>query len=183
MCCSRYSTCLPTFWSISGSISSHSYKSGFLGIANLLRMLKRTGPMPMTVIFFKYSQESARKGLWLNPITYNLLLSTDYLLKEADHSRGGSPCGRTGNPIRKTTSPHFWPGYFLPSLESDIAKTAAEKKKKKEEEKSNFSKVNYYYLNEFDQVVEFGQRLSFLSRKNNMIAQYNEQVSSQCQST
>ena len=58
-----------------------------------------------------------------------------------------------------------------------------QKRKKKEEEKSNFSKVNYYYLNEFDQVVEFGQRLSFLSRKNNMIAQYNEQVSSQCQST
>lgn len=52
MCCSRYSTCLPTFWSISGSISSHSYKSSFLGIANLLRMLKRTGPVPMTVIFF-----------------------------------------------------------------------------------------------------------------------------------
>lgn len=57
------------------------------------------------------------------------------------------------------------------------------REKKKKEEKSNFSKVNCYYLNEFDQVVEFGQRLSFLCRKSNMIAQYNEQVSSQCQST
>ena len=47
-----------------------------------------------------------------------------------------------------------------------------QKRKKEEEEKSNFSKVNYYYLNELDQVVEFGQRLSFLFKKSNMIAQY-----------
>ena len=132
MCCSRCSPNLPASWSLSGSIYSHSYKSCFLGIANLLRTLKGTGPMPMTFFFFfKYIREWARECLWLNPITYNLLLSTDYLLKEAEGSQRGSSCGRIGNPIRKTTSPHFWLGYFLPSLESYVAKTAAEKKKKR----------------------------------------------------
>lgn len=36
-----------------------------------------------------------------------------------------------GNSPRKTISPHLWLRYFLPRLESDVAKTAAEKKMKK----------------------------------------------------
>lgn len=130
MCCRRYSTCLPTFGLFSGSISSHSYKSSFLGIANLLRMLKRQ-TCATDLLAFSNIVEWARKGLWLNPITYDLLLSADYLLKEADHSRGGSPVGVTREPHQKTTPPHFWLGYFRPAWNQILPRQLQKRKKKK----------------------------------------------------
>lgn len=99
---------------------------GFLRMANVLRMLKKTGPMPMTNIFFEYSQRWARGHLWLN-----LLHTTSYSLQTICKSNSKKDSRRAGNSPRKTVSPHLWLTYILPRLEADVAKTAAEKKWRK----------------------------------------------------
>lgn len=127
----RYNPHLPASWSISWSISSHSHRSSFLRIANLLRMLKKTGPMPVTIIF----SDIVESGLE-NFFDWIPLHTTSYSLQTIFGSRLTSP-GKTvlitglGTTPENTISPHFWLRYFLPSLELDIAKTAVGKKWRK----------------------------------------------------